>query len=176
MWCVFRYAQRIISTQGGFVKKKLLPGVYGASNNGPLILLFSPRERVRDILTVGLVQCNFQVIQANTPFLASIKASQMLPKLVIADLSCENPKDVLLIERLQKSGRTRQIAILLITARVVDGMIQKITAEMMDQVSDGEKGRIMTMSYPFAFSDILDKINLLVSTNESLRVEEQTAR
>lgn len=145
----------------------MIPGVFGGSNDGPLLLLFSPRERVRDILTVGLIQCNYQVIQANTSFQATIKASQMLPKLVIADLSCENPKDILIAERLQRSQRTRHIAILLITTKIPHHLVQNVISEMMDLVQDEGYGKITTMGYPFAFSDFLAKIETLVSKNET---------
>ena len=78
-------------------KRKKISGLIGADNTGPILLLFSPRERMREILTAGLVQCDYQILQAGSSYLAGIKASQMLPTLVIADLSCENPKDVLMI-------------------------------------------------------------------------------
>ncbi|NLG16885.1 MAG: HDOD domain-containing protein [Fibrobacter sp.] len=148
------------------MKKKIIPGVFGGGNSGPLLLIFSPRERVRDILTVGLIQCNYQVIQANSSSQATIKASQMLPKLVIADLSCDNPKDILIAERLQKSQRTRHISTLLITTKVPNPLVQKVTAEMLDQIRDADHGKLSTMGYPFAFSEFLAKIESLVLKTE----------
>ena len=148
------------------MKKKIIPGVYGGSNNGPLLLIFSPREKVRDILTVGLIQCNYQVIQANSSSQATIKASQMLPKLVIADLSCDNPKDILIAERLQKSQRTHHISTLLITTKVPNPLVQRVTAEMLDQIRHDDHGKLSTMGYPFAFSELLARIESLVSKTE----------
>jgi DNA-binding response OmpR family regulator len=89
--------------------RKSIPGIYGGTNKGPLVLLFSPRERVRDILSVGLVQCNYQILQADTSYLASIKANQMLPKVVVIDVSSDNSKDILIAERLRKSLRSRNM-------------------------------------------------------------------
>ncbi|MBN1578112.1 MAG: hypothetical protein JW913_16240, partial [Chitinispirillaceae bacterium] len=147
------------------MKRKKIPGFFGANNTGPLILLFSPRERMREILTVGLVQCNYRVLQANTSFLAGIKASQMLPKMVVADLSCENPKDALLAARVQKSVRTNDIAILLIMPASPDPFVTKIVAELSDQATD-EKTIIDTIRYPFAFADLLVKIHSLIAPGD----------
>ena len=155
------------------MKRKKIPGLFGANNTGPLVLLFSPRERMREILTVGLVQCNYQVLQANTSFLAGIKASQMLPKMVIADLSCENPKDVLLAARIQKSTRTAEISILLIVPAVADPFVTRIVAELKGQQMPDEKGMIESIRYPFAFADLLGKIRtLLLQNDEQVGAEE----
>jgi len=50
----------------------------------------------------ALMQCNYQILQANTSYLAMIKANQFLPDLVIIDITPNNSKDVLLVNRLQK--------------------------------------------------------------------------
>jgi PleD family two-component response regulator len=86
----------------------------GDARSGPFIIVFSPRERIRDILTVGLSQCNYRISSADTPYLAAIKASQFLPELLIADITASNTKDVLLINRMRKSVRTRHVSILVI--------------------------------------------------------------
>ncbi|MBN1308343.1 MAG: hypothetical protein JXA18_10530, partial [Chitinispirillaceae bacterium] len=155
------------------MKRKKIPGLFGANNTGPLILLFSPRDRMREILTVGLVQCNYQVVQANTSFLAGIKASQMLPKMVVADLSCENPKDVLLAARIQKSIRTNDIAILLIVPASPDPFVTKVVAELRDQALNDEKTALDTIRYPFAFADLLVKIHSLISPGDDTATPEQ---
>lgn len=154
------------------MKRKKIPGLYGADNSGPLILLFSPRERIREILTVGLVQCNYQVVQAKTSYLAGIKASQMLPKMVIADLSCENPKDVLLAARIQKSVRTNDISIVLIVPASPDPFVIKIIDELKEQVAPEERKEIGTIQYPFAFADLLGKIQKAVKNSDQESVEE----
>ncbi len=156
------------------MKRKRIPGLYGANNTGPLILLFSPRQRMREILTVGLVQCNYQVLQAGTSFLAGIKASQMLPKIVIADLSCENPKDVLLLARIKKSARTSDISILLIVEKVVDPFIARIVAELKSQLEPDEPGVIDSIQYPFAFADLLTKTRALLSHIEEQELSEKS--
>ncbi|MBN1761349.1 MAG: HDOD domain-containing protein [Chitinispirillaceae bacterium] len=147
-------------------KRKRIPGLIGADNTGPMLLLFSPRERMREILTVGLVQCNYQILQAGTSYLAGIKASQMLPTLVIADLSADNPKDVLLVARIHKSVRTKSIAIILIVPAVPDPFVTKVLAEVRELVDSEGQGAIAKIPYPFAFADLLAKIKSVASETE----------
>ncbi len=149
-------------------KRKRIPGLIGADNTGPMLLLFSPRERMREILTVGLVQCNYQILQANSSYLAGIKASQMLPKLVIADLSADNPKDVLLVARIHKSIRTKSIAIILIVPAVPDPFVTRTLAEVKEMIEGEGQGPIAKIPYPFTFADLLTKIKTVVSESEHL--------
>ena len=121
---------------------------------------------MREILTVGMVQCNYQVLQANSSFLAGIKASQMLPRLIIADLSCENPKDILLAARIQNSVRTENIAVLLIVATRPDPFVARIMAELKDQQALESPGVLETIKYPFAFADLLAKIRTLTASSD----------
>jgi putative nucleotidyltransferase with HDIG domain len=143
-----------------------IPGVFGSNNTGPLVLLFSNRERLKDILTVGLIQCNYQVIQAQTAFLASIKASQMLPKILIADISQNNPKDILLIARLRKSSRMNHIAIVLILPENPPSMVIQMFNELSEQQDDAKK-KIVSLKYPFAFADLLNKLKTLSVNDET---------
>jgi HD-like signal output (HDOD) protein len=121
---------------------------------------------MREILTVGLVQCDYQIIHAGTSYLAGIKASQMLPRMVLADLSCDNPKDVLLAARIKKSIRTCNIAILLITPATLDPFTARILKELGEQQQDEDDGVIATIKYPFAFADLLEKINSSITHGE----------
>jgi putative nucleotidyltransferase with HDIG domain len=149
-------------------KRKRIPGLIGADNTGSMILLFSPRDRMREILTVGLVQCNYRILQSSSSYLAGIKASQMLPKMVIADLSCDNPKDVLLVARIHKSIRTDTIAILLIVPAVLDPFVAKVLADVRSQGVIDKQGTIATIPYPFAFADLLAKIQATVTDADNL--------
>lgn len=144
------------------MKRKLVPGVFGAGNKGPMILLFSPRSRMLDILTVGLVQCDYQIIQAGTSYLAGVKASQMLPKMVVIDLSGENPKDILLAARIHKSMRTSTISVLLIVSSNNEPYIIRTMQELRQNRSYEEAGPLEMITFPFAFADLLTKIKLLV--------------
>ncbi len=140
------------------MNKRPTPGIYGSNNSGPLILLYSSRDRVRDILSVGLIQCNYQVVQATTVSLAIVKATQMLPDIVVIDLSCDNPSDILLASRLRKSVRTRKMAVLLIFSKNPHPFILQEMAELVDKSIGTAEKMLLYLGYPFAFSDFLKKI------------------
>lgn len=147
--------------------RKSIPGIFGGTNKGPLVLLFSPRERIRDILSVGLVQCNYQILQADTSYLATIKANQMLPRVVVIDVSSDNSKDILLAERLRKSMRSRGISILLITPKQPDGLLIRVLSELAIKSREVTTGEIQTIQFPFAFSEFLEKLKLLATEENS---------
>jgi len=115
-----------------------------------------------DILTVGLAQCDYQIIQASTSYLAGIKASQMLPKMVIIDLSGDNPRDILLATRIQKSVRTTGIALLFIVSSANEAFIVRSVKELRQNRLYDETGTLDIISYPFAFAEMLDKIKQTV--------------
>ena len=144
-----------------------VPGIFGSSNTGPLILIFSPRERIRDIITVGLIQCNYQVIQAHTSYLATIKVSQMLPKIVIADISADNPKDILVLARLQKSPRMKNVSVLLILSKDLPAFISQVVPELTDQGPEEHRKRLLSIGYPFAFAELLSKLKYFNSTDDT---------
>jgi HD-like signal output (HDOD) protein/DNA-binding response OmpR family regulator len=126
----------------------------------PVILLFSTRERIGDILNVALMQCNYRIINSNTPYLAMIKANQFLPDLVIADITPNNTKDTLLISRLQKSFRTKSIPVLV----VIPGAIKHLI-EPMKKDGGEDTGVIHLLEYPFNFADLLKNIESIMSTS-----------
>jgi putative nucleotidyltransferase with HDIG domain len=120
-----------------------------------MVLLFSARDKIRDIITLGLIQCNYQVIQAHTSYLATIKVSQMLPKIVIADICADNPKDILVFSRLQKSPRLSDTNILIILPINAPQEIAVIVDELASSQKTAPVTRFQTIGYPFAFADIL---------------------
>ncbi|MDG5815778.1 response regulator [Chitinispirillales bacterium ANBcel5] len=148
------------------MNEKRVPGVLGGSNDGPLVLLFSCREKVREILSVGLVQCNYRVIQASTSFLATFKATQILPDLVVADLAEGNPADIILTRRLRKSQRTQDIAILVILPKNPHQFIIQCIAELEHENLLFPQKRICTIGYPFSFSDFLESVKVLAPSDE----------
>ncbi len=148
-----------------------VPGIFGSNNSGPLVLIFSPREKIRDILTVGLIQCNYQVIQAQTSYLATIKASQMLPKIVIADISNENSKDILVLARLQKSARMHHVSVLIILPKNLPSFISQVMNELTNS-PDHSPNRLVTIGYPFAFAELLAKLKQCGSADELTNAKE----
>src|SRR5271157_2604877 len=118
----------------------------------PVILLFSTRERIGNILNVALMQCNYRILLANTSYLAMIKTNQFLPDLVIVDITPNNTKDVLLVNRLQKSLRTRKIPILVVIPQTIRHFIEDAQKEIAQNKSEfPEENAIDVLEYPFNF-------------------------
>jgi HD-like signal output (HDOD) protein len=126
----------------------------------PVILLFSTRERIGDILNVALMQCNYRIINSATPYLAMIKANQFLPDLIIADITPNNTKDTLLITRLEKSFRTKRIPILVVIPEAIQHLIEPLKKEAGD-----DPGVIHVLEYPFTFADLLKNIESIMSSS-----------
>ena len=126
----------------------------------PVILLFSTRERIGDILNVALMQCNYRIIHSNMPYLAMIKANQFLPDLIIADITPNNTKDTLLITRLQKSFRTKQIPVLVVIPAALQHLLEPLKKEAGD-----DAGVIHVLEYPFNFADLLKNIESIMSSS-----------
>ena len=131
--------------------------VLGKSRNSPLIVLFSPRERVRDILAVGLSQCEYRVIPADSGYLASIKANQFLPDLLIIDLTINNTRDVLVVTRLRRAIRTRGVSVLIVVPKDLRPLLEQTLNEMTT-----DKGLIYAIEYPFHFSELLSKVKTIL--------------
>ena len=134
----------------------------------PVILLFSTRERIGDILNVALMQCNYRIINSNTPYLAMIKTNQFLPDLVIADITPNNTKDTLLISRLQKSFRTRRIPVLVVIPDSLQHCIDSIKKETAGETGEDCAGAIHVLKYPFNFADLLKNIESIISTSRQM--------
>jgi HD-like signal output (HDOD) protein len=128
----------------------------------PVILLFSTRERIGDILNVALMQCNYRIINSNTPYLAMIKANQFLPDLIIADITPNNTMDTLLITRLQKSFRTKRIPVLVVIPGAIKHLIEPMKKEACE---DDDAGFIHVLEYPFNFADLLKNVESIMSSS-----------
>lgn len=137
------------------------------SNNSnsytPLILVFSIRERIRDILSVGLLQCHYRVTQATNSNIASLKASQFVPDLVIADITINNTKDIVMVNRLKHSERTRNTPLLAVVPRAIKQKLEKMLNEKADIEGTHENAQFFLIEYPFNFSDLLKKITHILS-------------
>jgi len=133
------------------------------SGTRPLILLFTPRPRIRDILTVGLVQNDYQIAQADSSYLATVKAYQFLPDLVIADITANHTKDILIIPRLRKSLRTRNIGILVIIPKNLRDTLESILSINAGTSIDYPSETIELLEYPFNFADLQKKVKKLMA-------------
>ena len=129
----------------------------------PLILIFSVRERIRDILTVGLLQSHYRITQADNSNIASLKASQFVPDLIIADITSNNTKDILMVNRLQHLDRTRNMPLLAVVPRAIKQKLEKLLDAKTDIEGTGEDTRFYLIEYPFNFTDLLKKIRSILS-------------
>ncbi|MFH1761683.1 MAG: HDOD domain-containing protein [bacterium] len=134
-------------------------------NDSLLILLFSQRDKIRSILTAGLLQGDYRVIEADSLYVAGVKANQYLPDLVIIDLTKDNIKDFLFITRLQKSVRTKSVLILLsVTSEVskVLGKVINVVSRKNENSTESVDNSIQILEYPFHFTDLLKKIDAIL--------------
>lgn len=132
------------------------------SKQQPLILVFSTREETRSILMAGLLQCNFQVIEADTAYNAGIKAGQYIPDLVVMDIAEKNLKDFLLVERLSKSLRTRTIPVLISVTPAVRKRFDKTFADRKQAGEASIDSTIQMLEYPYQFAALLKKIQSIL--------------
>ncbi len=125
------------------------------NQNNTLILIFSSRDRIREILTLGLLQCRLQVMQADTSSVAVLKANQFVPALIIIDISSKNLHDLLIVNRLYHCERTRKIKVIAVVPACLKAPLEKKIAE--SQIPDSSDNLHM-LEYPFNFSTILQHI------------------
>jgi CheY-like chemotaxis protein len=120
----------------------------------PCILIFSPRENVRNILSAGLSQAKYRIIEASSSYIAGIKANQFLPDLVIADITRKNIKDFLFLNRLERSTRTDQIVVLLSLPPEVKKSLDMIREEIGTPQNGQERQRLYFIEYPYSFESL----------------------
>ena len=150
------------------------------SYNTPLILIFSPREQIRGILSAGLMQFHYRVTQANNSNVASVKANQFVPDLIIADITASNAQDILMVNRLHHSERTRGTPLLAVVPRKIKEKLEKILDAKADIEGTPDNAQFFLIEYPFNFSVLLEKINHILTRfgrplpqKQSLDEEEQ---
>ena len=150
------------------MEKTMESGV--SATEKPVILLFSTRERIGSILNVALMQCNYRIIQANTSYLAMIKTNQFLPDMVIADITPNNTKDTLLINRLQKSLRTIRIPILVIVPKAIRNLIDPLQKENDPEKTAVDEALVSVLEFPFNFADLLKRVESILLRNKQLNI------
>ena len=143
-----------------------------------LILIYSQRERIRKILTAGLMQANFMVIQADSLYTAGVKVNQYIPDVIILDITKSNIRDLLFLERLQKSVRTRGVSILVSVTGEVHKGIDKAHNLVVGDTSGGKmkaESNVHIIEYPFHFADLLKEINTIMLHKKRKRALQKKA-
>lgn len=134
--------------------------------NGALILLFSPREKKRNILSAGLIHAGYRVIEAPTAYIAGVKANQYVPDLAIADISKDNIRDFLFLTRLESGTRTKNIKVLLSVTPEVKQALEQIRNEVGTPEGAEGESRIHMIQYPYKFNDLANTIKNIFSKEE----------
>lgn len=128
----------------------------------PLVLIFSPRERIRDILSVGFIQCHFKTTQATNSNIASLKANQFAPDIIIADITPNNTQDILMVNRLKSSYRTSKIPFLAIVPEAVKANLEKVLSGKSDNSKSDQDLPFHLIKYPFGFSALYEKVKTIL--------------
>ncbi len=142
-----------------------------------VILLFSIRERIVNVLNVALTQCNYRILLANTAYLAMIKTNQFLPDMVILDITPNNTNDILIVRRLQKSLRTKNIPILVIIPKALRHFLDDSKKDSESDTVKSFAHTINVLEYPFNFADLLQQVESIVASfrQTSLSMNKQGA-
>jgi DNA-binding response OmpR family regulator len=128
----------------------------------PLILFYSPRERLRDILIAGLLQCNYRMIDTSSPYLAIIKISQFQPDLVIVDLPHNFTKGFVIVSALKKAQHLKNTPVIVAVPPEPTDFINSVKAEYLNSKDEPLPENVHVITYPFNFSELLAKINTLL--------------
>jgi HD-like signal output (HDOD) protein/DNA-binding response OmpR family regulator len=135
----------------------------GNRQDAPLILLFSPRQKIRSVLAAGLMHANYRILEAETPYVASVKANQYVPDVVLVDINKDNIRDFLFLTRLESSVRTQGIAILVSVTADVRLALSKISEDAGSMRAGSQKSRVQLIEYPFHFSKLKERIETIVA-------------
>ncbi len=141
-------------------------------NSGPLILIFSPQEKIRNILSAGFIQSNYRIIEAKTSYIAGIKANQYLPDIVIADITENNIKDFLFLSRLERSVRMQNISVLISVTSKVRKALDKIHKEVAPVEKGNKDNKVHIIEYPFNFSKLIKKVDTILSDKNKRAIQE----
>ena len=130
----------------------------GEHNKAKQLLLFSPREQVRNIIAIGLIQLKYKIIDSGNPYIAVLKGIQYVPDLVIIDITDTEKKGFLLVPGLQKSIQTETIPILLLIPAEPINLLDNLADEYMDNKTQYTFDDLHILRYPFNFADMVAKI------------------
>jgi CheY-like chemotaxis protein len=133
----------------------------------PQILLFSPREHVRNVVLAGLLQFGYRVCEASNPFIAVMKIPRMRPSLVIVDITHDNAKGFLIIAALIRSGlHTTTPAIVAVPPEPAD-LLGSLSAEYLGPGHSDLPKTIHPLRYPFAFVELLGAVRNCMDSRAS---------
>lgn len=132
-------------------------------DNAKQLLLFSPREQVRNVIAIGLMQLKYKIIDSGNPYIAVLKGIQYVPDIVIIDITDTEKKGFLIVPSLQKSIHTENIPILLLIPAEPANLLDNLADEYMDGKTHYNFDNLNILKYPFTFADMVNKIKEILS-------------
>jgi CheY-like chemotaxis protein len=129
----------------------------------PQVLLFSPREHVRNVVLAGLLQFGYRVCEASNPFIAVMKIPRMRPSLVIVDITHDNTKGFLIIAALIRSGMHATTPAIVAVPPEPPDLLDSLAAGYLDPAHLPLPSSIHPLRYPFAFEKLLATVKELMA-------------
>ena len=116
------------------------------------ILLVEDEPAILELLVVNVMQCGYRTAQAHDAAGAMAHISRALPDLILLDWMLPDVSGVELVRRLRADMRTRDIPIIMLTAR----------AEERDKVQGLESGADDYITKPFSPRELKARIRAVL--------------
>jgi len=118
----------------------------------PRILVVEDEVAIQELLRYSLEQASFQVVIAPSAENAMTEINQQLPALVLLDLMLPGMSGFALARRLRGEARTRELPIIMVTARADEG----------DRVQGLELGADDYVTKPFSPKELIARIRAVL--------------
>jgi two-component system phosphate regulon response regulator PhoB len=116
------------------------------------ILLVEDEPAIQELLAFNVTQCGFRAIQATDVASATAEINRALPDLILLDWMLPDTPGVELARRLRADQRTRNIPIIMLTAR----------SEEQDKVRGLESGADDYITKPFSPRELMARIRAVL--------------
>lgn len=135
------------------------------SDHPSQIVIYSSRERIRNVITIGLLQYDYHIIDTSNPYIAVMKITQVVPDLVIIDITETNTKGFLIVNALKRSEQTKDIPVLVIMPGEPPDLLDTIIHEYSDKNIHNPLHHVSILTYPFNFSLLVDRVKTILTGN-----------
>lgn len=116
------------------------------------ILLVEDEPAIQELLAFNVTQCGFRAIQATDVASATVEINRALPDLILLDWMLPDTPGVELARRLRADPRTRNVPIIMLTAR----------SEERDKVRGLESGADDYITKPFSPRELMARIRAVL--------------
>jgi two-component system phosphate regulon response regulator PhoB len=121
-------------------------------SGSPRILVVEDEVAIQELLRYSLEQAAFEVVSVDNAEKALAEIHQQLPAMVLLDLMLPGMSGVALAKRLRSEARTRELPIIMVTAR----------AEENDRVQGLDVGADDYVSKPFSPKELIARIRAVL--------------